>query len=167
MIPSAAGSEGGAACSGAVGVADGFASTGVMGVASLACRLSRFFSAVLRNALVVIRNDLLGLQSSAEMGVCSQTGHVEGSDNLPEAVSDSVGPLKKPPQKKRESGRHSQFSQIICSQQGVRKALTASLLQMAQRSLMGTSSCGNELELSVSGGPRWQNTLGANWRRHT
>lgn len=78
-------------------MADGFASTGVMGVASLACRLSRFFSAVLRNALVVIRNDLLGLQSSAEMGVCSQTGHVEGSDNLPEAVSDSVGPL--PPKK--------------------------------------------------------------------
>lgn len=87
-FPSLIGPKGGAACSEAVGVADGFASTGVIGVASLACRLSRFFSAVLRNALVVIRNDLLGLQSSAEMGVCSQTGHVEGSDNLPDAVSD-------------------------------------------------------------------------------
>jgi hypothetical protein len=40
---------------------------------------------------------------------------------------------------------YSQFSQIICSQQGVLKALTASLLQIAQRNLIGTSSCGNEL----------------------
>lgn len=54
-----------------------------MGVGSFACELSRFFSAVLRKALVVMRNDLFGLQSSAEMGVCSQTGQVEGSDSLP------------------------------------------------------------------------------------
>lgn len=73
------------------GGAVGFASIGVTGVGSLACRLSRFFSAVLRNALVVIRSDLFGLQSSAEMGVCSQTGHVEGNDSLPAAVSNEFG----------------------------------------------------------------------------
>lgn len=42
-------------------------------------------------------------------------------------------------------GADLQFSQIICSQQGVLKAFTASLLQMAQRSLKGTSSRGSEL----------------------
>lgn len=88
MFPSFVDSEAGAGWWVTVKVVVGFASTGVMGVASFACRLSRFFSAVLRNALVVIRNDLLGLQSSAEIGVCSQTGHVEGSDSLPATVSD-------------------------------------------------------------------------------
>ncbi len=38
-----------------------------------------------------------------------------------------------------------QFSQIACSQQGRRKALTASLLQIAQRSLMGMSSWDRDL----------------------
>lgn len=41
--------------------------------------------------------------------------------------------------------RHVQVSQIACSQQGRRKALTASLLQMAHRSLMGMSSGLREL----------------------
>lgn len=38
-----------------------------------------------------------------------------------------------------------QVSQIACSQQGNRKALTASLLQMAHLSLMGMSSGAIEL----------------------
>lgn len=40
-----------------------------------------------------------------------------------------------------------QDSQMACSQQGSRKALTASLLQMAQRSLIGMSSAERELEI--------------------
>lgn len=67
----------------------GFASLGVMGVMgvdSFAWELSRFFSAVLRKALVVMRSLLFGLQSSAETGVCSHTGQVDGSVNLPGLV---------------------------------------------------------------------------------
>lgn len=122
------------------GVALGFASHGVMGVTgvgSLAWALSRFFSAVFRKALVVMRSLLLGLQSSAETGLCSQTGQVEGRVSLPAVVSHAKARM-------RDWG-DAQFSQIICSQHGVLKALTASLLQIAQRSLKGTSSCGSEL----------------------
>jgi hypothetical protein len=57
---------------------DGFgASTGVGGVASLDSLgrdASRFFSAVRKNTLIVVRRDLLGLQSAADNGECSQTG---------------------------------------------------------------------------------------------
>lgn len=56
-------------------------STAVAGSESLASfgRLaSRFFSAVRRNTLIVVRNDLFGLQSSADKGECSQTGHDTG-----------------------------------------------------------------------------------------
>jgi hypothetical protein len=59
---------------------------GVIGVASLASfnRIaSRFFSSVRRKTLIVVRNDLFGLQSSAATGECSQTGHVEGSVDWP------------------------------------------------------------------------------------
>lgn len=56
---------------------------GVAGVASFACELSLFFSAVFRKALVVMRSLLLGLQSSTETGVCSQTGQVDGRVVLP------------------------------------------------------------------------------------
>lgn len=41
--------------------------------------------------------------------------------------------------------RDEQVSQMACSQQGRRKAFMASLLQFAQRSLMGISSGGREL----------------------
>lgn len=34
---------------------------------------------------MVVRNDLFGLQSSAERGECSQTGHDEGRFAWPEA----------------------------------------------------------------------------------
>src|SRR6478609_8417931 len=57
------------------------ASTGVAGSESLSSfgRLaSRFFSAVRRKTLIVVLNDLLGLQSSADKGECSQTGHDAG-----------------------------------------------------------------------------------------
>lgn len=120
----------------------GFASMGVMGVDSLASKLSRFFSAVFRKALVVMRRDLLGLQSSCEIGVCSHTGQVARRACLPGRVlMDCIYG--------EEVGIQSlQFSQTICSQQGVRKALTANLLQMAQRSLIGTSSCGRELSVN-------------------
>lgn len=117
---------------------------GVIGVDSLACELSRFFSAVFRKALVVMRSLLLGLQSSADTGVCSQTGQVDGSVNLPASRQRTPGQGQR--ERPAEARRYSQFSQIICSQQGVLKALTASLLQMAQRSLKGTSSCGSELD---------------------
>jgi len=71
---------------------------------------------------MVVRKDLLGLQSSAERGECSQTGHDEGSDDW-------------------------QASQMACSQQGRRKALTASLLQMAHLSLAGISSWDSDLKV--------------------
>jgi hypothetical protein len=81
---------------------------------------SRFFSSVRKNTLMVVRSALCGLQSSADSGECSQTGHDAGRVDW-------------------------QLSQMACSQHGRRKALTASLLQMAQRSFAGMSSCGREL----------------------
>lgn len=59
-------------------------STGVTGVASLTSlerSASRFFSAVRRKTLIVVRSDLFGLQSSADKGECSQIGQEEGSDD--------------------------------------------------------------------------------------
>jgi hypothetical protein len=98
--------------------------TGVTGT-SLGLFDSRFFSSVRRKTLIVVRRALCGLQSSADKGECSQTGH--------------------------EAGRVAwQPSQMACSQQGKRNALTASLLQMAHRSFAGISSCGSELGLHVS-----------------
>ena len=82
---------------------------------------SRFFSAVRRKTLIVVRSALCGLQSSPDRGECSHTGHDEGSVDW-------------------------QLAQMACSQQGRRKASTASLLQMAQRSLAGISSWDSELE---------------------
>lgn len=68
------------------------------GVASFVCAESRFFSAVLRKALVVIRSLLLGLQSSTETGVCSQTGHVVGRVDVPAlVVSDAQEERAAPP----------------------------------------------------------------------
>ena len=46
-------------------------------------RASRFFSSVRRKTLIVVRNDLFGLQSLAATGVCSQTGHDEGRVDWP------------------------------------------------------------------------------------
>ena len=70
---------------------DGFrASTGVVGADSLAFfskAASRFFSAVRMNTLTVVRSDLLGLQSSAESGECSQMGHADGRLEWPDSVS--------------------------------------------------------------------------------
>lgn len=57
--------------------------TGVVSLASLTRRASRFFSSVRRKTLIVVRRDLFGLQSSAATGVCSQTGHDEGSVDWP------------------------------------------------------------------------------------
>lgn len=110
---------------------------------SFCADVSRFFSAVLRKARVVMRSLLFGLQSSAETGVCSQTGQVDGSVNLPVASVSDIIEMGDPRRRRRKKSL--QFSQIICSQHGVLKALTASLLQIAQRSLKGTSSCGSEL----------------------
>ena len=91
------------------------ASTGVTGGVSLGRDISRFFSSVLKKTLMVVRRDLWGLQSSAESGECSQTGHEAGNVDW-------------------------QLSQMACSQHGRRKGFTASLLQMAHRSLAGISS---------------------------
>jgi hypothetical protein len=93
----------------------GLGSTGVTGVASLGRFDSRFFSSVRKNTLIVVRSALCGLQSSADNGECSQTGHEGGSVAW-------------------------QLSQIACSQQGKRNALRASLLQMAHLSFAGISS---------------------------
>ena len=82
--------------------------------------VSRFFSSVRRNTLIVVRNDLCGLQSSAERGECSQTGQEAGSVDW-------------------------QSSHIACSQQGRRKGLTANLLQIAHRSFAGMSSGASDL----------------------
>lgn len=105
----------------------GLGSTGVTGVAATSLGLldSRFFSSVLKNTLIVVRSALCGLQSSADRGECSQTGQEAGSVDW-------------------------QLSQMACSQHGRRKALMASLLQMAHRSFAGISSCGRELKLEVS-----------------
>jgi hypothetical protein len=62
------------------------ASTGVAGSESLSSfgRLaSRFFSAVRKKTLIVVRSDLFGLQSSADKGECSQTGHDAGRLDWP------------------------------------------------------------------------------------
>lgn len=100
----------------------GLGSTGVMGVVATSLGLldSRFFSSVRKNTLIVVRNALCGLQSSADNGECSQTGQEAGREDW-------------------------QLSQMACSQHGRRNALTASLLQMAHRSFAGMSSCGSEL----------------------
>lgn len=66
-------------CAGSLG-------TGVSGVlffSSFRRRASRFFSSVRRKTLIVVRKDLLGLQSSAATGVCSQTGQDEGRVDWP------------------------------------------------------------------------------------
>lgn len=69
------------------GMAGSTGVTGVIGVAageflrSFSRNASLFFSSVRRKTLIVVRSDLFGLQSSAAIGVCSQTGHVEGKDN--------------------------------------------------------------------------------------
>ncbi len=49
------------------------------GLGSFVLTGSRFFSAVRRKTLIVVRSALWGLQSSADRGECSQTGHDEGS----------------------------------------------------------------------------------------
>lgn len=62
------------------------ASTGVGGglfLTSFNRRASRFFSSVRRKTLIVVRRDLLGLQSSAATGVCSHTGQEEGRVDWP------------------------------------------------------------------------------------
>lgn len=48
---------------------------GVVSLDSLDRDASLFFSAVRKNTLMVVRRDLLGLQSAADNGECSQTGH--------------------------------------------------------------------------------------------
>lgn len=101
-------------------------SAGVTGVASFGLFDSRFFSSVRRNTLMVVRSALCGLQSSPDSGECSQTGHEAGKVEW-------------------------QLSQMACSQHGRRKALTASLLQMAHRSFAGMSSWARELLYFVSG----------------
>jgi hypothetical protein len=53
------------------------------------------------------------------------------------------------PSKKMQKG-YSHVSQMACSQQGSLYALTASLLHIAQRSLIGMSSGARELAIYVS-----------------
>ena len=125
---------GSGAATGSTGVGSG--SRGVAGglfLTSFCRRASRFFSSVLRNIFMVVRRALLGLQSSAETGVCSQTGQEDGRVDWPrfsvsgcKLVNVSYGNV--------------QVSHMIWSQQGRRNALTARRLQMAHRSLMGISS---------------------------
>jgi hypothetical protein len=107
-------------------------------VASFGRLASRFFSSVRRKTRTVVRRDLCGVQSSLESGECSQMGHEEGSVEWPmQPVSRSPGVWK--------DGYNVQPSQIACSQHGSLNALTASLLQMAQRSFAGMSSVDREL----------------------
>jgi len=68
-------------CFGDVIGSDGVAG-GVCFLASLSLA-SRFFSSVRRKTLIVVRRDLFGLQSAAETGLCSQTGHEDGSVEWP------------------------------------------------------------------------------------
>lgn len=96
-------------------------------------RASRFFSSVLRNIFMVVRKALFGLQSSAETGVCSQTGHDEGSVDWPRFDVSGCKLVN-------VSDGNVQVSQMIWSQQGRRNALTARRLHMAHRSLIGISS---------------------------
>lgn len=53
-------------------------STGAGGAGSFGRLASLFFSAVRRNTLMVVLRDLFGLQSSADSGECSHTGHEGG-----------------------------------------------------------------------------------------
>ncbi|QBZ61485.1 hypothetical protein PoMZ_08434 [Pyricularia oryzae] len=158
--PASSGTGATAACSvtcKASAPAPGFASTGVGGAdspASLGFEASRFFSSVLTKTLIVVRKDFIGLQSSAESGECSQTGHDVGSVAWP--VCRTAGQfclqndgLAVPA---RPWGANLQFSQIAWSQHGSFTALIASLLQMAQRSLMGISSWVRELQTDMSVG---------------
>lgn len=48
---------------------------------------SLFFFSVRKNTVMVVRRGLFGLQSSADSGVCSQTGHEAGSVDWPTKVS--------------------------------------------------------------------------------
>jgi hypothetical protein len=73
--------------SGSIGVSGGVAS-----FASFNRRASRFFSSVRRKTLIVVRNDLWGLQSSDATGLCSQTGHVDGKLDWP-IVRSAFGTL--------------------------------------------------------------------------
>ncbi len=64
----------------------GFASTGVVGAESLGSLgrlISLFLSPVFTKTLMVDRIALFGLQSSAESGVCSHTGQVDGRVEWP------------------------------------------------------------------------------------
>jgi hypothetical protein len=79
------------------------------------------------------------VQSAPETGVCSHTGHEEGKVAWPrkDVRFFMFGP--------RVYGESLQDSQMAVSQHGNRKALTANLLQIAHRSLVGNSSCVREL----------------------
>lgn len=117
--------------------------TGVASLDSLSLASSFFFSCVRRKTLTVVRRDLWGVQPSAETGVCSHIGHVVGSVDWPSfAHHISTGA------RNSRIRRNKQDSQMACSQQGRRKALTASLLQMAHRSFSGMSSGLSELRIS-------------------
>lgn len=79
------------------------------------------------------------VQSSPETGECSQTGHEEGRVDWPETTkmsNDSIHVSRR---------RSLQLSQMAVSQQGRRKALIASLLQLAHFNLEGNSSWAKEL----------------------
>lgn len=101
-------------------------SSGGLGVDPLFRSLSRFFSAVRRKILMVVRKFLCGVQSVADSGECSHRGHADGSFAW-------------------------HLSQIAWPQQGRRKASTASLLQTAHRSFAGISSGDKDLGQVVSG----------------
>lgn len=81
---------------------------------------------------MVVLSDLCGVQSSGVTGLCSQTGQDAGRLDWPE--------VKLALTTRFVVRLCLQFSQMACSQQGKRNALTASLLQIAQRSLIGMSS---------------------------
>jgi len=72
-----------------IGVCSTGVGSGKMGVSggvffsSFRRKASRFFSSVRKKTLIVVRNDLLGLQSAAATGVCSQTGQDEGRLDWP------------------------------------------------------------------------------------
>lgn len=113
-----------------------------MGVGAADWRsFSRFFSSVRRKALRVVRKALFGLQRPGETGVCAQTGQVSERDDWPNGH-----PVSRVLSVMLRSGAV-QVSQIDWSQQGRRKAFTASLLQMAHRSLKGISSWDRVLEV--------------------
>ncbi len=66
-----------------IGVAGVTGVSGGVSLRSFSRSASLFFSSVLRKTLIVVRNDLLGLQSSVATGVCSQTAHEEGNVDWP------------------------------------------------------------------------------------